>query len=190
LPRRQRDATFAHVVSSIKQLIRTVPDFPRPGIKFRDITPLLANADAFRDVVNHFATRYVEKIDKVAAIEARGFIFGAAVAYAVGAGFVPIRKPGKLPHASIGHEYALEYGTNRVELHVDGVTTGERVLVIDDLLATGGTAAAAIALLERVGAHIVECAFVIDLIDVGGRARLENLGHRVHALCEFTEDEV
>lgn len=184
------DATLNHVVSSIKPLIRTVPDFPKPGIKFRDITPLLANADAFRDVVNHFATRYVEKIDKVAAIEARGFIFGAAVAHAIGAGFVPIRKPGKLPHTSIGHEYELEYGTNRVELHVDGVTTGERVLIIDDLLATGGTAAAAIALLERVGAHIVECAFVIDLIDVGGRARLENIGHRVHALCGFTEDEV
>ena len=177
-------------MNSIKQLIRTIPDFPKPGIRFRDITPLLANADGFRDVVDALANRYVEKIDKVAAIEARGFIFGAAIAHAIGAGFVPIRKPGKLPHTSIGHEYALEYGTGRVELHVDGVTAGERVLIIDDLLATGGTAMAAIALLERVGAHIVECAFVIDLIDVGGRARLEQRGYRVHALCGFTEDEV
>jgi len=177
-------------VNSIKQLIRTIPDFPKPGIRFRDITPLLANADGFRDVVDALANRYVEKIDKVAAIEARGFIFGAAIAHAIGAGFVPIRKPGKLPHTSIGHEYALEYGTGRVELHVDGVTAGERVLIIDDLLASGGIAMAAIALIERVGAHIVECAFVIDLIDVGGRARLEQRGYRVHALCGFTEDEV
>ena len=177
------------LVNRIKQLIRTVPDFPKPGIRFRDITPLLADATGFGEVIRTLAGRYLEKVDKVAAMEARGFIFGAAIAHQIGAGFVPIRKPGKLPHTSIGHEYELEYGSNRVEIHVDGVTAGERVVIVDDLIATGGTAAAAIALLERVGAHIVECAFVIDLIDLGGRARLEQAGHKVHALCAFTEDE-
>jgi len=176
-------------VNRIKQLIRTVPDFPKPGIRFRDITPLLADANGFGEVIRALSGRYLEGVDKVAAIEARGFIFGAAIAHQIGVGFVPIRKPGKLPHTSIGHEYELEYGSNRVEIHVDGVTAGERVVIVDDLLATGGTAAATIALLERVGAHIVECAFVIDLIDVGGRARLEKAGHKVHALCAFTEDE-
>jgi adenine phosphoribosyltransferase len=176
-------------VNEIKQLIRTVPDFPKPGIRFRDITPLLANARGFGAVIGRLADRYHGKIDKIAAIEARGFIFGAAIAHAVGAGFVPIRKPGKLPHTSIGHEYELEYGSNRVEIHVDGVDRGERVVIVDDLLATGGTANAAITLLERIGAHIVECAFVIDLIDVGGRARLEQRGYKIHALCEFTEAE-
>jgi adenine phosphoribosyltransferase len=173
----------------VKPLIRTILDFPRPGIRFRDITPLLADAGGFHQVIRALADRYAGKVDKVAAIEARGFIFGAALAHAIGVGFVPVRKPGKLPHASIGHDYELEYGTNRVEIHVDGVAAGERVVVVDDLLATGGTAAAAIALLERVGAQIVECAFVINLIDVGGRARLERGGYKVHALCEFTEDE-
>jgi adenine phosphoribosyltransferase len=173
----------------IKRLIRTVPDFPKPGIRFRDITPLLADGSAFRRVTGAFAERYAGKVDKVAAIEARGFIFGAALAHAIGAGFVPFRKPGRLPHTSIGHDYELEYGSNRVEVHVDGVAAGERVVVVDDLIATGGTAAATIALLDRVGADIVECAFVIDLVDVGGRARLESRGYKVHALCEFTEDE-
>jgi adenine phosphoribosyltransferase len=179
----------SHGGNGIKRLIRTIPDFPRPGIRFRDITPLLANADGFHQVIRALADRYAGKVDKVAAIEARGFIFGAALAHAVGVGFVPIRKPGKLPHTSIGHDYELEYGQSRVEIHVDGVARGERVVIIDDLLATGGTATAAIALLERVGAVIVECAFVIDLRDVGGRARLEGRRYRVHALCEFTEDE-
>ena len=176
-------------MDTIKQLIRTIPDFPRPGIRFRDITPLLAHAAGFGAVIGALAERYRGKIDKVAAVEARGFIFGAALAHAIAAGFVPIRKPGKLPHTSIGHDYDLEYGSNRVEIHVDGVTAGERVVVIDDLLATGGTAIAAIALLERVGARIVECAFVIDLVDVGGRGQLERRGYPVHALCAFTEDE-
>jgi adenine phosphoribosyltransferase len=175
---------------SIKRLIRTVPDFPRPGIRFRDITPLLSDAGGFREVIDALAGRYRGKVDKVAAIEARGFIFGAALAHAIGAGFVPFRKPGRLPHTLIGHDYELEYGTNRVEVHVDGVAAGERVVVVDDLIATGGTAAATVALLERIGANIVECAFVIDLVDIGGRARLENRGHKVFALCAFTEDEV
>jgi len=173
----------------IKALIRTVPDFPKPGIRFRDITPLLSSPTGFRDVTNALADRYVGRVDKVAAVEARGFIFGAAIAHAIGVGFVPLRKPGKLPHTAIGHDYALEYGRNRVELHVDGVSKGERVVVVDDLLATGGTMGAALSLLEQVGANIVECAFVIDLVDVGGRARLEQRGYKVFALCEYTEDE-
>ena len=176
-------------MTNVKRLIRTVPDFPRPGIRFRDITPLLADAAGFHEVIDALSERYRGKVDKVCAIEARGFIFGAALAHAIGAGFVPFRKPGRLPHTSIGHDYELEYGTNRVEVHIDGIAAGERVVVVDDLIATGGTAAATVALLERVGATIVECAFVIDLVDLGGRARLEKLGYQVHALCEFTEDE-
>jgi len=173
----------------IKSLIRTIPDFPKPGIRFRDITPLLASGTGFRSVVGALADRYAGKVDKVVGIEARGFIFGAAIAHAIGAGFVPVRKPGKLPHASIGHDYELEYGINRVEMHVDGIAPGERVVVIDDLLATGGTALAALALLERSGATIVECGFVIELLDLPGRARLEKAGHKVHALTGFVEAE-
>ena len=174
---------------NFKSLIRTVPDFPKAGIRFRDITPLLASGTGFRHVVTLLGERYEGKIDKVVGIEARGFIFGAALAHSIGAGFVPIRKPGKLPAESIGHDYALEYGTNRIELHVDGVVKGERVVVIDDLLATGGTALAALALVERIGATIVECAFVIELLDLPGRARIEKHGCRVHALCGFAEHE-
>ena len=174
---------------NIKAKIRTVPDFPKAGIRFRDITPLLADSSGLRDVTAAFADRYTGKVDKVAAIEARGFIFGAALATAIGVGFVPVRKPGKLPHTTLGHDYELEYGTNRIEMHVDGVSQGERVVVIDDLLATGGTMGAAIHLLEHCGGKIVECAFVIDLIDVGGRKRLEQRGYQVFSLCEFTEDE-
>ena len=173
----------------IKSLIRTVRDFPRPGIMYRDITPLLGSGTGFRHVVGALAERYIGKIDKVVGIEARGFIFGAAIAHAIGAGFVPIRKPGKLPAAAFGHDYELEYGTNRVEAHVDGIAKGERVVVIDDLLATGGTALAALALVEQMQAAVLECAFVIELLDLPGRARLEKRGIRVHALCGFTEDE-
>ena len=173
----------------LKSLIRTIPDFPKPGIRYRDITPLLGNGPGLRHVTRELATRYEGTIDKVAAIEARGFIFGAMVAHALGAGLVPVRKPGKLPFDSIGHDYALEYGTNRVELHTDAVRAGERVLVLDDLLATGGTASAALSLLERLGAVVVGCAFVIDLTDVGGRGVLERRGYDVHALCAFSESE-
>ncbi len=174
---------------NFKSLIRTVPDFPKPGIRFRDITPLLASGAGFRHVVSALADRYTGKVDKVVAIEARGFIFGAAIAHAIGAGFVPIRKPGKLPSAAIGHEYDLEYGSNRIEVHVDGLARGERVVVVDDLLATGGTAMAALALVEQSGASVVEVAFVIELLDLPGRRRLQERGTTVHALCGFTEDE-
>jgi adenine phosphoribosyltransferase len=172
-----------------KTLIRTVPDFPKPGIRFRDITPLLASGTALRHVINTLADRYAGKVDKVVGIEARGFIFGAAIAHQLGAGFVPVRKPGKLPAKTIAHDYELEYGTSRVEAHVDGLTHGERVVIIDDLLATGGTALAAIALVEQMHAQIVECAFVIELLDLPGRDRIHKRGHKVHALCGFTEDE-
>ena len=174
---------------NLKSLIRTVPNFPKPGIMFRDITPLLASGTGFRYVIGTLAARYADKVDKVVGIEARGFIFGAAVAHAIGAGFVPVRKPGKLPHEAIGHDYALEYGTNRVEVHVDGIAKGERIVIVDDLLATGGTALAALALVERCGAQVIECAFVIELTDLPGRARIEQAGYRVHALCGFVETE-
>ncbi len=174
---------------NFKSLIRTIPDFPKPGIRFRDITPLLASGTGFRHVISVLADRYAGKVDKVVGIEARGFIFGAAIAHQIGAGFVPVRKPGKLPAESIGHDYELEYGTNRVEVHVDGLSRGERVVVIDDLLATGGTALAALALVERMHTEVVECSFLIELLDLPGRSRLEKKGVRVHALCGFTEDE-
>jgi len=174
---------------NFKSLIRTVPDFPAPGIRFRDITPLLASGTGFRHVIQLLSERYAGKVDKVVGIEARGFIFGAAIAHSIGAGFVPIRKPGKLPGEAFGHDYELEYGKNRVEVHVDGLAKGERVVVVDDLLATGGTALAALALVEKCGGQVVECAFLIELTDLPGRARLEKTGHRVHALCGFAESE-
>lgn len=174
---------------NFKSLIRTIPDFPKPGIQFRDITPLLASGVGFRHIVDLLAQRYVDKVDKVVGIEARGFLFGAAIAYKLGAGFVPIRKPGKLPHASIGSDYQLEYGTGRVEMHVDGISRGERIAIVDDLLATGGTAVAALDLVERSGADVVECGFVVELPELQGRKRIEARGARVHALCTFTDDE-
>ena len=174
---------------NFKSLIRTVPDFPKPGIRFRDITPLLASGTGFRHVIELLSERYTGKVDKVVGIEARGFIFGAAIAHEIRAGFVPIRKPGKLPGEAIGHDYELEYGKNRVEVHVDGLAKGERVVIIDDLLATGGTAMAALSLVEKCGGQVVECAFLIELTDLPGRARIEKTGHRVHALCGFSESE-
>ena len=174
---------------NFKSYIRTIPDFPKPGIRFRDITPLLASGIAFRHVIGVLSDRYAGKVDKVVGIEARGFVFGAPVAHAIGAGFVPVRKPGKLPGDAIGHDYQLEYGTSRVEVHVDGIAKGERVVVIDDLLATGGTALATLALVDRVGAHVAGFAFLIELFDLSGRVRLEAHGQVVHALCGFNEDE-
>lgn len=172
-----------------RSLIRTIPDFPRPGIRFRDITPLLGDAAGFRAVTRGLADRYADQVDKVAGIEARGFIFGAAIAQLLHVGFVPLRKPGKLPASTLGHEYELEYGRGRLEVHADAVAPGERVLVIDDLLATGGTATAALGLLEQLGAAIVECAFVIELVELGGRRRLAERGHRAHALYSLRESD-
>jgi adenine phosphoribosyltransferase len=174
---------------NFKSLIRTVPDFPKPGIRFRDITPLLASEVGLRHVIDLLAERYRGKVDKVVGIEARGFIFGAALACQIDAGFVPIRKPGKLPGQFYRHDYDLEYGSNSLNVHVDGMARGERALVIDDLLATGGTALAALSLLEQIGASVVECAFVIELSDLPGRKRLVERGAPVHALCSFSETE-
>lgn len=153
---------------------------------FRDITTLLKDPVGFHLAINDLVSRYThEKIDKIVGIESRGFIIGAAMAYQLRKGFVPIRKKGKLPAQTVGHDYDLEYGSDRVEIHVDAIEQGERVLLVDDLIATGGTAEAATALVEEVGGKIVECCFVIDLPDIGGRKRLESKGYKVFALCEF-----
>lgn len=173
----------------IKSLIRTIPHYPKPNIMFRDITSLLNDPIGFRMTINELVRRYADmEIDKVIGIEARGFIVGAPLAYALGKGFVPIRKEGKLPAETIGHDYELEYGADRIEIHADAITPGERVLLVDDLIATGGTAEAATILIEKIGGKIVECCFVIDLPDIGGRKRLEKQGYSVFALCEFEGD--
>jgi adenine phosphoribosyltransferase len=173
----------------IKSKIRTVPHYPKQGVMFRDITTLLKDPIGFRVTINELSKRYADiKIDRIAGIEARGFILGAALAYQMGLGFVPIRKKGKLPAETVGQDYDLEYGTDRIEMHVDAVTKGEKVLLVDDLIATGGTAEAACKLIESMGGKVVECCFVIDLPDLGGRARLEKHGHNVFALCEFEGD--
>ena len=171
---------------SIKSLIRTIPHYPKPGIMFRDITTLLKDAVGFRLAIDALAQRYAAaKPDKVAGIESRGFIIGGALAHRLGLGFVAIRKRGKLPGERLGQDYKLEYGEDRVEMHVDAVEPGEKVLLVDDLIATGGTAEAATALIEQAGAKVFECCFVIDLPEVGGKRRLEAKGYSVFALCEF-----
>jgi adenine phosphoribosyltransferase len=173
-------------MTDLKGLIRTIPDYPKRGIMFRDITTLLADEAGFREVIRRFAERYAgQRIAKVAGIEARGFILGGALADRLGTGFVPIRKKGKLPWETIGHDYDLEYGTDRVEVHRDAVAAGERVVLVDDLIATGGTARAGLALLRRLGATVVEACFVIDLPDLGGRKRLEAEHCSVLTLVEF-----
>lgn len=167
--------------------IRTIPDYPKSGILFRDVTTLLADARAFDHAVERLAAHFAHGgATKVAGLEARGFIFGGAVARALGVGFVPMRKRGKLPSATVRARYALEYGEDELEVHVDAFAKGEGVLVVDDLIATGGTAAAAIELVHRLGAHAVGAAFVIDLPDLGGARRIEALGVPVHALVSFS----
>ncbi len=170
----------------LRSLIRTIPDYPKPGIMFRDITTLLGHGEGFRQVIGAFTDRYrAERVSKVAGIEARGFILGGALAQQLGVGFVPIRKRGKLPWDTVGSDYELEYGSDRVEMHRDAIGPDERVLLVDDLIATGGTAAASIALVQHVGGTLVEAAFVIDLPELGGRRRLEGQGHRVFTLIAF-----
>lgn len=170
----------------IASRIRTIPNYPKSGIMFRDVTTLLKDPVGLRITVNEMVNRYSGlKIDKVAGIEARGFILGAPLAYMLGVGFVPIRKKGKLPAETVSKEYALEYGTDVIEIHKDSIAEGERVLLVDDLIATGGTAAAAIALIQILGGDIVECSFVVDLPELGGRRLLESLGQKVFSLCEF-----
>lgn len=176
------DRTAAYV--ALESLIRTIPDFPLPGILFRDITPLLKDPSGFREAVDLFVHRFEgEPIDRVVAIEARGYMLGAPLAYRLGAGFVPVRKPGKLPGTKHVESYTLEYGTNSLEIHDDAVGHGERVVVVDDLLATGGTAAATGRLLERLGARIVGFAFLIELTELGGRSLLR--GHDITAFVRY-----
>lgn len=171
---------------NFRDAIRTIPDYPKAGIMFRDITTLLGDPRAFRAAVDALVQPYAGiKIDKIAGIEARGFILGGAVAHQLSVGFVPVRKKGKLPHTVIGEDYDLEYGKDRVEIHEDAVTKGERVIVIDDLIATGGTAFAAIKLLERAGANVLGCAFVIDLPELGGADKLRALGKDIVTLVAF-----
>ncbi|MGM0703446.1 MAG: adenine phosphoribosyltransferase [Pseudomonadota bacterium] len=174
----------------IKSVIRTVPDWPQPGVNFRDITPLLQNSAAFRKLIDSFVHRYQEmEIDAVAAIDARGFIIGAPLAYELGCSFVPVRKKGKLPFRTISETYTLEYGEAEVELHSDAFREGDRILIVDDLIATGGTMMAAAKLISRSGGQVVETATIIDLPDIGGSQKIREAGFSVFAVCSFTEDE-
>jgi len=172
---------------NLKDTIRTVPNWPIEGVMFRDITTLLQEPDAFKAACDALYDRYKDMdIDKVVGIDARGFIFGAVLAYHLGVGFIPVRKKGKLPAETIGAAYSLEYGENEVEMHRDGLAEGERVVVVDDLIATGGTIAAATELVEKLGATVVECAFAIELPDLGGREKIS--GYPIFTLMEFEGD--
>ena len=174
---------------TIKSLIRTIPHYPKQGVQFRDITTLLKDPLGLKVTVDELFKRYEsQRIDKVVGIESRGFMVGTPLAYKLGVGFVPVRKGGKLPAETLGHDYELEYGSDRVEIHKDAIEKGERILLVDDLIATGGTALASAALIEKLGGEVVECAFIIDLISLGGRKRLEAKGHKMFALCEFEGD--
>jgi adenine phosphoribosyltransferase len=174
------------IENDLKSSIRTIPDYPKPGIMFRDITTLLGNARAFRRTVDELVQPWAGmKIDKVAGIEARGFILGGAVAHQVSAGFVPIRKKGKLPHKRVSVAYALEYGEDVIEMHADALVEGERVVLVDDLIATGGTAEGAVRLLRQLGANVLAACFVIDLPDLGGAERLRKLDVPVRTLVSF-----
>jgi adenine phosphoribosyltransferase len=175
--------------STIKAKIRTIPDFPKKGIQFRDITTLLSDPEGLKETIDAFTNRCREAhIDAVVGIEARGFILGSAVAYNLGVGFIPIRKKGKLPGKTISHEYALEYGTDVVEIHTDALKKGDRILLIDDLLATGGTCLAAAQLVEKCGAKVEEIMFIVDLPDLGGHKRIKDAEYSMFALCEFEGD--
>ncbi|HYA86800.1 MAG TPA: adenine phosphoribosyltransferase, partial [Nitrospirota bacterium] len=172
---------------TIKSKIRTIPNYPKKGIMFRDITTLIKDPVGFRLMIDTLTQRYMHRdfaFDTIAGIESRGFIIGSVLAYTLGKGFIPIRKKGKLPAEVVSQEYELEYGTDRIEIHKDALKKGERVLLIDDLLATGGTALAAAALIEKLGAKVVEMAFIVDLPDVGGRKKLKEKGYNVFALTE------
>ena len=171
---------------TIKQKIRTVPHWPKQGIMFRDITTLLKDSEGFNYTIDLLVERYKDmKIGVVAGIESRGFITGAVLAHRLGVGFVPIRKPGKLPAETVSEEYELEYGTDKIEVHTDAIQRGAQVLLVDDLIATGGTALAACNLITKLGGQVVECSFIIDLIDIGGKKKLMDAGFKVFSLVDF-----
>lgn len=178
-----------HPTKQVRDYIRTIPDFPVPGIQFRDVTTLFNDATGFRLAIDGLANPYTaEKLDIVVGMDARGFILGGAVAYKLGLPFVPIRKAGKLPGTTIKVAYELEYGEAEMEIHDDAIPSGARILLIDDLLATGGTAAAGVHLIEKLGGDIVAAAFIIDLPDLGGAAKLRAMGIDLHVLCQFDGD--
>ena len=175
----------------IKSKIRTIPDHPKKGIMFRDITTLIKDPVGFRLVIDGLTQRYIKgdmNFEMIVGIESRGFIIGGALSYALGKGFVPVRKKGKLPAETISHEYALEYGTDTLEIHKDAIRKGMKVLLVDDLLATGGTALAAAALIEKLGGVVSEMAFIVNLPDVGGEKRLKEKGYKIFSLTEFEGD--
>jgi len=176
----------SELIGTLKAAIRTIPDYPKPGILFRDITTLLGQPRAFRRAIDELVHPYAgDGIAKIAGIEARGFILGGAIAHQLSAGFVPIRKKGKLPHETVRIAYSLEYGVDEMEMHKDAITPGERVLLVDDLVATGGTAEGAVKLLKQMGAEVVAACFVIDLPDLGGRKKIEDLGVPVRRLISY-----
>jgi adenine phosphoribosyltransferase len=171
---------------SVQDYIRSIPDFPHEGIMFRDVTTLFLDPRGFRLAIDQLLAPFVgQEIDLVTGLEARGFILGGAVAHQLSKGFVPIRKKGKLPGATVEQDYELEYGSATVEIHDDAVQAGDKILLVDDLLATGGTAEAGIKLIERLGGEVIGCAFVVDLPELGGRKKLEDMGMSVHAICTY-----
>ena len=173
----------------IKSKIRTIKNYPIDGVMFRDITTLFKDPDGLHEAINIFAERYKDmKIDKIAAIESRGFLIGAPLAYLLNIGLVLIRKPGKLPAETIKQDYKLEYGSDQIEIHIDAIKEGEKVLIIDDLIATGGTVEAAVKLVQKMKGEVLECCFIIDLPDIGGSRKLESMGQNVFSLCEFEGD--
>ena len=174
---------------SVKLKIRTIKNYPIDGVMFRDITTLFKDPDGLREAINIFAERYKDmKIDKIAAIESRGFLIGAPLAFLLNIGLVLIRKPGKLPAETIKQDYKLEYGSDQIEIHIDAIKEGEKVLIVDDLIATGGTVEAAVKLVQKMKGEVLECCFIIDLPDIGGSSKLESMGQNVFSLCEFEGD--
>ena len=174
---------------SIKSKIRTIQNYPIDGVMFRDITTLFKDPEGLREAINLFAERYKDmQIDKIAAIESRGFLIGAPLAYLLNVGLVLIRKPGKLPAETIKQDYKLEYGSDQIEIHIDAIKEGEKVLIVDDLIATGGTVEAAVKLVQKMKGEVLECCFIIDLPDIGGSRKLELMGQNVFSLCEFEGD--
>lgn len=185
----RREFDVEVMLSDLKDLVRTIPDYPKPGIMFRDVTTLMGDAAGFKATIVQMAEPFrAQPVDAVAGIEARGFILGGAIADRLGCGFIPIRKKGKLPWKTVGQEYTLEYGVDVIEIHEDAITKGERILIVDDLIATGGTAEAAIKLVRHSGGEVVGATFIVDLPDIGGRKKIEALDVECHVLMDFEGD--